>query len=85
MYQAGELESYRTSVKCYTTESEYIGFGRGYMARIREFTERFPYIDLLRTQEGTQAWSKATTQQGGVTVNYGISCNVRHNITREDS
>ena len=29
---------------------------------------RFPYIDLLRTQEGTQAQSRATTQQGGVSV-----------------
>ena len=37
------------------------------------------------TQEVTQAWSRATTQQGAVSVRYGISCNVRHNITREDS
>ena len=36
------------------------------MARIREFTVRFPYIDLLRTQEGTQAWSRTTTQQGRI-------------------
>ena len=53
------------------------------MARIREFAVWFPYMDLLRTHDGTQAWSRPTTQQGGVSISYGISCNVRQNITRE--